>query len=56
MLQKFIVFGHHISAQRIEIDQAKVNVIKKLPSPTIIEVVRSFLGHTSFYCLFIKDF
>jgi len=33
-----------------------VEVIEKLPSPTSIKVVRSFIGHVSFYQRFIKDF
>ncbi|GJU94036.1 reverse transcriptase domain-containing protein [Tanacetum coccineum] len=37
--------GHKISKNGIEIDKAKVDVIAKLPHPTIIKGVRSFLGH-----------
>ena len=37
-------------------DKAKIEVIERLPSPTNIKGVRSFLGHASFYKEFIRDF
>nr|GEZ49457.1 reverse transcriptase domain-containing protein [Tanacetum cinerariifolium] len=42
--------------KRIEVDRAKVDVIAKLPHPTTVKGVRSFLGHTGFYRRFIQDF
>ncbi|GJT88543.1 reverse transcriptase domain-containing protein [Tanacetum coccineum] len=54
MVKEGIVLGYNISKKGIEVDKAKIDVIAKLPYPTIR--VRSFLGHACFYRRFIKDF
>ena len=56
MVTEGIVLGHMISAARLEVDQAKVSIIKNLMSPTTFKGIRSFLGHAGFYKRFIKDF
>nr|GEV70078.1 reverse transcriptase domain-containing protein [Tanacetum cinerariifolium] len=43
MCKEGIVLGHKISMFGIEVDKAKVDVIAKLPHPTTIKGVRSFL-------------
>ncbi|KAK0597787.1 hypothetical protein LWI29_028591 [Acer saccharum] len=56
MVKSGIVLGHVISDKGIEVDRAKIEVIAKLPPPTLVKGVRSFLGHAGFYRHFIKDF
>ncbi|GJU71872.1 reverse transcriptase domain-containing protein [Tanacetum coccineum] len=56
MVKEGIVLGHKISKNGIEVDHAKVDVIAKLPPPTMIKGIRSFLGHVGFYRRFIQDF
>jgi len=56
MVRHRIILGHEISKKGIEVDRAKIEVIAKLPMPKYVKDIRSFLGHASFYRIFIKDF
>nr|GEU79832.1 reverse transcriptase domain-containing protein [Tanacetum cinerariifolium] len=56
MVKEGIVLGHKIYKEGIEVEKAKVDVIIKLPHPTNVKGIQSFLGHAGFYRRFIKDF
>ena len=56
MVTEGIVLGHKIYAVGLEVDQAKIFVIKTLMPPTTVQGIRSFLGHVGFHSRFIKDF
>lgn len=56
MAREWIVLEHMVFERGIEVDRVKVEVTKKLPPPTNVKRVKRFLGYTSFYRRFIKDF
>lgn len=56
IVKEGIVLGHKISKSGIEVDRAKVDVIAKLPPPTTVKGVKSFLRNPGFYRRFIQDF
>ncbi|KAK8491391.1 hypothetical protein V6N11_073717 [Hibiscus sabdariffa] len=49
MVNEGKVLGHKISSKGIKVDKAKVEVIEKLPPPTNVKGISSFLGHAGFY-------
>nr|GFB63738.1 reverse transcriptase domain-containing protein [Tanacetum cinerariifolium] len=59
MVKEGIVLDHKISRNGIEVDKAKVDVITKLPHPTTVKGVRSFLVlptiHQGFFQNFLTD-
>ncbi|GKA03206.1 reverse transcriptase domain-containing protein [Tanacetum coccineum] len=56
MVKEGIVLGHKILKSGIEVDRVKFDVIAKLPPPTPVKGIQSFLGHAGFYRRFIQDF
>nr|GEY50517.1 reverse transcriptase domain-containing protein [Tanacetum cinerariifolium] len=50
-----IVLGQKISKSGIEVDRAKVDIIAKLPHPTIVKGVRSFLDQIIRRCIHGKE-
>ena len=56
MVQEEIVLGHKVSRKRIEMDEAKIEVIDKLPPPTSVKGIRRLLEHVGFYRRFIRNF
>ena len=49
MVKEGIVLGHKISCKGIEVERAKIEVIEKLPPPSSVKGIKSFLGHAGFY-------
>nr|GEZ31015.1 hypothetical protein [Tanacetum cinerariifolium] len=49
MVKEGIGLGHKISKEGIKVDKSKFDVIAKLPHPTTVKGIRSFLGHSGFY-------
>ncbi|GJW87153.1 reverse transcriptase domain-containing protein [Tanacetum coccineum] len=56
LFKDMMLKSYKISKNGIEVDRAKVDVIAKLPPPTTIKGIRSFLCHAGFYRRFIQDF
>ena len=56
MVKEGILLGHRVSDNGIEVDKVKIETTEKLPSPTLVKGIRSFLGHAGFCRRFIKDF
>ena len=56
MVREGIVLGHLISGRGIEVNRAKIEIMEKLPRPTLVKGVHSFLGYAGFYRRFIQDF
>ena len=54
--QELTYLGHVVSKNGIQTDSKKVEAIWKLPIPTDVKEVCSFLGFTNYYCRFIKKY
>ena len=55
MFNEGIVLGHHILGDGIKVDSSKFEVISKLSVPSCQKDVRSFLGFTRYYRIFIEN-
>ncbi|GBG70050.1 hypothetical protein CBR_g4878 [Chara braunii] len=53
---KILYLGHEISADGLRPDDAKVASIRDWPRPQTVTEVRSFLGMTSYYRSFVKNY
>ena len=49
IVQGGIVLGQRISARGIKVDREKIEAIEKLPPPSSVKGIRSFLGHVGFF-------
>ena len=56
MVTKGVVLGHVVSENGFEVDKAKIEVIEKLPPPTSVKGIRSFLGHVGFITALLRIF
>ena len=56
VVKEGFVLGHRVSRNGIDVDKVKIETIEKLPPPTSVKGIKSFLGHAGFYKRFIKDF
>ena len=56
MVQEGIVLGHLINKEGIQVDQAKVEVIKNLPLPQTQKQLRGFLDHADFIVVSLRIF
>ena len=56
MVCEGIVLGHFVSERGIEVDKAKIEVIERLPRPTNVKGIISFLSHDGFYRRFLANF
>ncbi|GJW18620.1 reverse transcriptase domain-containing protein [Tanacetum coccineum] len=50
------ITGWRVFSAGLEVDKAEIDIISKLPPPTNIKCIRSFLGYAGFYRRFFKDF
>ena len=55
-LKKVSFLGHVVSQDEIFVDPAKVEVVNNWSRPTSVTEIRSFLGFTGYYKIFVKGF
>ena len=57
LLQRSVRYlGHIVSSNGNETDPGQTKIIKAWSTPIKLQKLRQFLGITSYYCHFIKDF
>ena len=53
---KIKFLGHILSAEGIQVNPERIDIIQKFPRPRNLKAVRRFLGMTGFYARFIPNF
>ena len=48
--------GHIVGKEGIKVDPKKITAIQEWPKPTTVTAMRSFVGMTSYYRRFIRDY
>lgn len=48
--------GHVVTAQGVQIDQDKIQVVQSWPTPTNIKELRRFLSLTRYYRRFVRNY
>eukprot|EP00253_Pinus_taeda_P031645 PITA_31645 len=56
MMTEGLILGHYISAARIQVDPAKIQILLLIPTPTTQTEVRSVLGVSGYYRRFIEHY
>ena len=56
MVREGVVLWHIVSSKGLEVDKAKIELIRNLPLLDTIRVLQRFLRHIGFYQRFIQDF
>eukprot|EP00253_Pinus_taeda_P026620 PITA_26620 len=56
MMTEGLILGHYISAASIQVDPAKIQILLLIPTPTTQTEVRSFLGFSRYYRIFIEHY
>lgn len=56
MVRKGIVLGHKFSNVGLKVDPSKTDLVSKLPPPSDVKPLNSFLVHEGFYRRFITGF
>lgn len=51
-----ILLGHIICKQGLMVDPAKIAIIVNFEPPNSVKQLRTTLGHTGYYCKFIKEY
>eukprot|EP00253_Pinus_taeda_P035944 PITA_35944 len=56
MMTEGLILGHYISADGIQVDPTKIQILLLIPTPTTQIEVRSFLGFSGYYRRFIEHY